>query len=80
MASGFHTLGFSDSDFFTQQGCQSCAQSSPPPPNIDDQVSEFMSSDRVTQLYTEAPSFILIASCYSQDYGCGSLPWKPPTC
>lgn len=44
--------------FFTQQGCQPCIQ----PPNLEDQVSVFMAhSDRLAQLYPEAPGSLFIA-------------------
>jgi hypothetical protein len=41
--------------------------------NLEDQVPVFMSlSDRVTQLYPQAPSFFFVAFYVSQGYG-GSI-------
>jgi hypothetical protein len=45
-----------------------------PTPNLEDQVSVFMSpSDRVAQLYREAPGSLFVAFYDSQGYGGGIL-------
>jgi hypothetical protein len=44
--------------YFTEQGHQPCIQ----PPNLEDQVSVFMApSDRLAQLYSEAPGSLFIS-------------------
>jgi hypothetical protein len=44
-----------------------------PIPNLEDQVPVFMSpSDRVAQLYPQAPGSLFVAFCDSQGYG-GSI-------
>jgi hypothetical protein len=56
---------------FTEQGRQPCAQ---PPPNLEDQVSLFISpSDRMAQLYPRAPGSFFVAFYDSQGYGGGIL-------
>jgi hypothetical protein len=45
-----------------------------PTPNLEDQVSVFMSpSDMVTQLYPQEPGSLLVAFYDSQGYGGGIL-------
>jgi hypothetical protein len=70
MWSRLHFFAFGDSNFLTEQGRQPCVQ----PPNMEDQVPVFMSpSDRVAQLYPQAPGSLLIAFHVSQGYGGGIL-------
>jgi hypothetical protein len=68
--SDFHFFESRNTIFFTEQGRQPCVQ----PPNLEDQISVFMSpSDRVVQLYPQAPGSLFVAFYDSRGYGGGIL-------
>jgi hypothetical protein len=61
---------FTSLDFATIIFLQSKVVSLSPTPNLEDQVPVFMSpSDKVVQLYPQAPGSLFIASYDSQGYG-----------
>jgi hypothetical protein len=70
IASCFHFFGFRDNNFFYRARSSALR----PIPNLEDQVSVFMSpSDRVAQLYPQAPGYLFVAFYDSQGYGGGIL-------
>jgi hypothetical protein len=81
MASGFHLFGFRNNIYIARLPVLR------PTPNLEDQVSVFMSPrNRVAQLYPKAPCSLFVAFYESQGYGGGivtrlhtgrymSIPW-----
>jgi hypothetical protein len=68
-ASGFHFFGFHDNFFYIVRSSAFC-----PTPNLEEQVSVFMSpSDRVAQLYPQAPGSLFVALYDSPIYDGGIL-------
>jgi hypothetical protein len=66
---GFYFIGFRNNNFYRAR-----SSALPPTPNLEDQVPVFISpSDRVTQLYPQAPGSLFVAFCKSQGYGGGIL-------
>jgi hypothetical protein len=62
------------SHFATTFFCRARSSASCPPPNLEDQVSVFMSpSDRVAQLYPQVPGSLFVSFYVSQGYGGGIL-------
>jgi hypothetical protein len=69
--SGFRFFRFRSNIFFYRAGRSALRQT----PNLEYHVSVFMSpSDRVAQLYSQAPGFFFVAFYDSQGYGGGMPP------